>query len=403
MRIALLLALSVTTVLSACNGASGSLPAASTELPGGGGSTPTELAAATPTAPPPSPSPSPAPSLDPTPPPGGIYWATVKGEIAPALADIPARVYVPNEKGAEVVVIDPAALKIVDRFSVGKYPEHITPDWDGQRLFVNDMLSSQLTVIDPRTARPTGAKIPVPYPYNLYFSPDGTRAIIVEDFTEGAPVAENGLRFYDRSTWKEVGFVPIQWAGADHLDFSADGSTIFLSCEFSGRIVSVDVKSMTINGSLYVGGSSTDVRLGPDGSTLYVANQIRNGLDVVNAATFEYLAFIPLDRGTHGLAVSRDATRLFVTNRWAGSLSVIDLASRAVIATWKIGGTPDMIAVSPDGRQLWISNRYSGTISVVDSTNGDLVTTIATGANPHGLSFWPQPGRYSLGHNGNMR
>ena len=28
---------------------------------------------------------------------------------------------------------------------------------------------------------------------------------------------------------------------------------------------------------------------------------------------------------------------------------------------------------------------------------------IRVGANPHGLTVWPQPGRYSLGHTGNMR
>ena len=31
------------------------------------------------------------------------------------------------------------------------------------------------------------------------------------------------------------------------------------------------------------------------------------------------------------------------------------------------------------------------------------MTKIAVGAEPHGLTVWPQPGRYSLGHTGNMR
>jgi hypothetical protein len=29
--------------------------------------------------------------------------------------------------------------------------------------------------------------------------------------------------------------------------------------------------------------------------------------------------------------------------------------------------------------------------------------TIAVGANPHGLTLFPQPGRYSIGHNGVYR
>jgi hypothetical protein len=31
------------------------------------------------------------------------------------------------------------------------------------------------------------------------------------------------------------------------------------------------------------------------------------------------------------------------------------------------------------------------------------VKSITVGGMPHGLTVWPQPGRYSLGHTGNMR
>jgi YVTN family beta-propeller protein len=315
---------------------------------------------------------------------------------------MPELVYVPDEKSGDVVVIDPTTLKIIRRFSVGKYPEHITPSWDGQLLYVNNMLGQTLTEIDPTTGSPNGVTLKVPNPYNLYFNVSGSRQIIVEDMTNGAPTDPNGLVFYDRS-WKKVGFVGIPWAGANHLDFSADGRTLLLSCEFSGRVVAVNVAAMSIETSLFVGGSPTDVRLSPDGRVFFVANQSRNDIDVIDAATLRYLSFIQVGAGAHGLAISRDTTKLFVTNRHAGSLSVIDIASRKVVATWSIGGTPDMITQSPNGSQLWISNRYSGSITVVNSKTGAVIATIATGMNPHGLTYWPQPGRYSLGHNGNMR
>ena len=92
-----------------------------------------------------------------------------------------------------------------------------------------------------------------------------------------------------------------------------------------------------------------------------------------------------------------------MTNRLAGTISVIDVATNRVKATWRVGGSPDMVAVSPDGSQMWVSNRYNGTVDVIDPRTGRILRTIATGLNPHGLSYWPQPGRYSLGHNGDMR
>jgi YVTN family beta-propeller protein len=372
--------------------------------PVGSGPSPTSVPVATdrpvPTAPP-TPSPSHAPSGPTTP--GGVYWATLTGAIDPRWASMPERVYVPDEVSGDVAVIDPATFKIIGRFNVGAYPEHITPGWDGQTLFVNNMNSGSLTEIDPRTARPNGVTIRVPNPYNLYFTPDGSRAIIVEDMLHGAPTDPNGLLFLDRKTWRRVGFVPIPWAGANHLDFSADGKILFLSTEYGGRIVAVDVVHMKVITSLNVGGSPTDVRLSPDGSVMFVANQLRNGIDVIDTRTLTYRKFIRAGAGAHGLAISRDTKRLFVTNRHAGSISVINIATLSVVTTWQIGGTPDMVAQSPDGSQLWISNRYSGTITVVNSRSGAVIKTIATGMNPHGLSYWPQPGRYSLGHNGNMR
>jgi streptogramin lyase len=72
--------------------------------------------------------------------------------------------------------------------------------------------------------------------------------------------------------------------------------------------------------------------------------------------------------------------------------------------TWPIpdGGSPDMGNVSADGKVLWLSGRYDNVVYAIDTTTGD-VKVIKVGHEPHGLAVWPQPGRYSLGHTGNMR
>jgi YVTN family beta-propeller protein len=62
-----------------------------------------------------------------------------------------------------------------------------------------------------------------------------------------------------------------------------------------------------------------------------------------------------------------------------------------------------MMQISPDGRQLWVSDRFHGTVTVVDTTTGEVIKKIKVGNNPHGLTYFPQPGRFSLGHNGVYR
>ncbi len=353
---------------------------------------------------------SPGPTASPTGPSApigtvrNVYAGAGAGMFAPAVAGIPERVYVPDEASGTVIVIDPKTFRIVRRFPVGASPEHVTPDWDLRRLYVEAAFSNRLTVIDARTARPIGRHT-VPGPYNLYFTLDGRRAIVLLDSSRSGRDygGSRQVYFYDRRTWRLVRALRIPYAGADHLDFSADGRSFVMSTEYAGWLVRIDTQRMKVTGRLYVGGRPIDVRLSPDGKVFFVANQSRNGVSVVDPLAMRELAFIATGRGAHGLAISRDARRLFVTNRRAGTLSVIDFRARKVVRTWRIGGSPDMIAVSPDGTQLWISNRYGGTVSVVNALSGAVLKIIRVGGRPHGLAYFPEPGSISLGHNGIYR
>ncbi|MEO7555668.1 MAG: hypothetical protein ABIV94_03570, partial [Acidimicrobiales bacterium] len=67
------------------------------------------------------------------------------------------------------------------------------------------------------------------------------------------------------------------------------------------------------------------------------------------------------------------------------------------------GGSPDMGNITADGKELWLSGRYDSEVYVFDLVKGGFLTRIAVGGGPHGLTVWPQPGRFSLGHTGNMR
>src|ERR1700680_627464 len=103
-----------------------------------------------------------------------IYAATDSTVLASVVVGIPERVYVPNTLAGTVDVIDPASYKIIEHFRVGRSPQHISPSWDLKHLYVNNTSGNTLTVIDPRTSRVVEV-IPVADPYNVYFTPDGTK------------------------------------------------------------------------------------------------------------------------------------------------------------------------------------------------------------------------------------
>ncbi|HEY8816144.1 MAG TPA: YncE family protein [Candidatus Dormibacteraeota bacterium] len=327
-----------------------------------------------------------------------VYANITSGVVPCPLCKIPPRVYVPNSGAGTVDVIDPLTFKVIDHFRVGSIPHHIAPAWDMSALYVDNEGSSTLTKIDIHTGKPAGT-ISIPYPYNLYFTPDGTKAIDVVERLQR-------IEFRDpQHGWKLLGSVAIPWAGADHLDFSADGSYLMISTEYTGMLAKVDVIHMKLVGYVHVGGLPIDVKLSPDGTVFYVSNQGRMGVSVVDPIAMKEIQFIPTGKGAHGFQVSRDAKDLYVSNRLEGSFSVIDFATRKVVAKWFIpgGGSPDMLQLNPAGTQLWASGRYNATVYVMSTVTGKLLAKIPVGVEDHGLTYFPNVGLHSLGHNGVYR
>ncbi len=353
--------------------------------------------------------------------PANLYSEAGVNRLSPAVAGALPRVYVPNLRSNDVYVIDPATFKVVDKFPVGRSPQHVVPAWDLQTLWVANNAEgrsdSSLTPIDPKTGKP-GKEVIVDDPYNMYFTPDGKEAIVVAE-------AHARLDFRDPHTMalKSSLSVP-QCKGINHADFSIDGKYALFTCEFGGSIAKIDLVNRKVVGYLQLAkkGMPQDIRVSPDGKVFYVADMMSDGVFMVDGDSFTTIGVIATGVGTHGLYPSRDGSKLYVANRGSnrihgpshgkrqakvkakGSVSVIDFATRKVVATWPIpnGGSPDMGNVSADGKLLWLSGRFDDVVYAIDTTTG-AVKSIKVGMEPHGLTVWPQPGRYSLGHTGNMR
>ncbi len=330
-----------------------------------------------------------------------VYGADAAGDLSPVVRADPALVYVPNSMSNTVDVISQRTLKIVEQFPVGGLPQHVTPSYDLRTLYVDNDLGNSLTPINPRTARP-GRPIPVEDPYNLYFTPDGRFAIVVAERLQR-------LDFRDPGTMRLVHSLPVpDCRGVDHMDFSADGRYAFASCEFAGRMIEIDLSTQQVIRTLVINhglSSPQDVKLSPDGRTLYTADQENGGLWEIDPYSFRVIGFVRTGAGAHGLYPSRNARVMYVANRQAGSISVVSFRTRRVIRTWQLPlpASPDMGGVSADGNTLWLSGRYNAVVYAIDTRTGRLRAAIPVGFGPHGLCVWPQPGRYSLGHTGILR
>jgi YVTN family beta-propeller protein len=369
-----------------------------------------------------------------------IYAEDGANNLAPEAARAIPMVYVPNSRSGSVTVIDPKTYQVVRTFPTGKVPQHVVPSYDLSTLWVANNSSNTLTPIDPLTAQ-EGKPVKVDDPYNMYFTPDGKYAMVIAE-------ALRRIDFRDPHDMSLVQSLRVDCKGLDHVEFTADNRYAIGTCEFAGQLVKVDLSNRRVVGYLtldpdkftnyiprqikrYLGRRSArnaamaalmsvpsmpqDIRSSADGSKFYVADMKEDGVFVVDPVKFERIGFIHTGVGTHGIYPSRDGTKLYITNRGSnsiagrrhgpGSISVLDPLTDKIVANWPIpgGGSPDMGDVSADGKELWVSGRYDDEVYVFDTSTGQLTHRIPVGHEPHGLSVWPQPGRYSLGHTGNMR
>lgn len=353
------------------------------------------------------------------------YAHTGSRDLSPVAQSARPLVYVPNQLSGTVQVIDPRTYRVVETVVVARSPEHIVPSHDLRTLWVNSDAGNALTPIDPHTGR-FGPSVSVADPYNLYFTPDGSEALVMAERLRRIDVLDPRTMGLRRS-------LDIPCAGLNHADYTADLKLLVISCEFSGQLVVVDADATRIirildlnriatpgatppamarsmggpKANLSSGASAMpqDVRLSPDGRWILVADMLRNGIWVMNARTMSYDRFIHTGAGAHAIYPSRDASRLYVSNRDDGTISVLDGTSLRATARWTIpgGGSPDMGGVTADGREFWLSGRYNSVVYVFDTSTGQLTHTVPVLPGPHGLLVWPQPGRFSLGHTGNMR
>ena len=118
---------------------------------------------------------------------------------------------------------------------------------------------------------------------------------------------------------------------------------------------------------------------------VYVSNETAGTVAVIDPATGNVLAAIPVGKRPRGLRVSRDGKQLYVAlsgspiappgvdestlppaDRSADGIAVVDIATRKIVRTIPSGQDPEAFDLSPDGRWLYVSNEETAEMSVVD-------------------------------------
>lgn len=250
------------------------------------------------------------------------------------LAPDGSELYIAVSEENKIKVVDPVSLKILRDFEAGSDPETFAVHPNGN-IYISNEDDAKASVFDPKTGKLL-AEIQVGLePEGVAISPDGKRVIVTSESTNMLHVITAADNTIENNIL--VGSRPRA------ATFTQSGDIAYATAEISGEIVKVDMNTGKVLKTGSTGDSKSkpkDVLLNKDESRIYVAGGRANKIIVMDANTLEIIKGIPVGKRVWGLAMSKDGNRLFTTDGVSSTVSVIDTNKNSVIKTIDVGEFP---------------------------------------------------------------
>jgi YVTN family beta-propeller protein len=282
------------------------------------------------------------------------------------------RLYVSDETGGNVVIVDPQSASVVGRIAVGKRPRGIQVSRDHKRVYV--ALS--------------GSPIGGPNVDESQLPPPDRRF--------------DGIGAVDLGTRKLIKTYP---SGADPETFalSHDGRMLYVSNEDTGYLSAVDLLKGAVRATVAVGSEPEGVAVSADDRIVYVTCETANSIYVVDANAMKVLAQIPSGKRPRAIFLAEPAHRGYATDEFGAALTVFSTDDYKVVKTISLGDPKvvrPMGIASTDGRRLYVTTGRFGALLEVDPDGGQILRTIdKVGQRPWGVAL-SRDGRKAYTANG---
>lgn len=335
-----------------------------------------------------------------------VLWL---GIVAAALASPAeaARLYVSNEDGHSVTVLDADTAAVIATIPVGKRPRGMKLDSDGSRLFVavsglpkcppsvpdeecakleRDLKADGIAVVDAATHKVLQVLHAGSDPEQFALSRDGNRLFVANEDAATMSVV-------DTRSGAVVGRVPVG-REPEGVGLSPDGRWVLITNESENSVSVIDTSTLKIVKSVPVGKRPRDVAFTPDGGTAYVSGEFDASvyrMTVPQGAPVERVLELRKEARPMGIALDSSRGRLYVSTGRGGTVAIIDSASHKLLAEVPVGTRPWGIALSRDGRWLYTANGPSDDVSVIDTSTLRAVRRIPVGRSPWGVVVGPDP------------
>ncbi|HEX2911012.1 MAG TPA: beta-propeller fold lactonase family protein [Chloroflexia bacterium] len=293
-------------------------------------------------------------------------------------------VWVANESGNSISVIDTASNQILTTLTGVEGPHNLQVSPDGKSVWAVSGHASLAAMIDPVTYKLHGTVPTGKEPAHIVLAPDGKTAYT----TNGA---DNTVTAIDVASMKAIAQIP---AGKypHGLRPSPDGKWLYVANAKDTTLSVIETATNTKVADIQVGQSPVQVGFSPDGKYVYFSLNGENALGKVEVATRKLVGKVKVGNGPVQVFVTPDNKSVLVANQGTKdnpgtTASIVDTATFTLKTTVETGKGAHGVTVDPSGKHAYITNIYGNDVAVLDLEQERVVARVASGQGPNGISF----------------
>jgi YVTN family beta-propeller protein len=312
---------------------------------------------------------------------GLVAGCATAPEPQPAAAPpLPPRIYVANESSNNVSVVDAQTYAPVGTIDTKNHSAHdLALTRDGKRLFVTNLASGKLSVIDTVSMETIASLYTGDRCHVVALTNDNKQAWV-------ANIGENNISIVDTATYRVFGTIPFKGRGPTGLAFSHDGRFAYISNQGDKTVDVLDTSSHQTVKTIPVGANPHFLVVSPDGY-IWGTNTGGNDIYVIDPETHEKIATFEVGAKPQQIAFGYKGTvgpNAYVT---VGGLNKViavnaDPKNLKVVDEIPVGEGPNGIWASPEGTRLFVAHDKGNDLRVIDSGTSQVIATVPVGRKP---------------------
>jgi YVTN family beta-propeller protein len=278
-----------------------------------------------------------------------------KDPVALGINEATNRIYVANNGGGSVSVIDGAKDVVVATVNVGQLPYVLAVNPVTNKVFVSNTFSDKITVIDGATNAMSTIK--AGSADSIVIDAKRDRAYLIGWEGTSVTVLDSKPAI--------VGKVPM---GGMHLwGMAVDEAAgkLYVTRAGKAELAIVDEASGSVT-NIATGATPCAVAVNPATKLIYVVNHEDDAVSVIDGTQGKVVATVKVGERPQGIAVDAKANRIYVANVHGDSVSVIDGARNGVIETLRVGHNPYALAVNEESTRVYTVLEGEGSYAVTD-------------------------------------